>query len=79
MAQIYGKPPQNVEGNHALAITVVSRTMRALNEADADLEADVIEYSELKASSPTTERPLNRPGFRRGSFTWLPSIGCCLS
>ena len=57
MAQIYGKPAQNVEGNHAVTITVLSRTLAALEEPDvASSKGEVIEYAELQASPESSSQ-----------------------
>jgi hypothetical protein len=63
LAQVYGKPKQNVESKHEHTITVVSRLGEALARADSEAREnaeaalkeqaalpapDVIEYSELE-------------------------------
>jgi hypothetical protein len=47
MAQIYGKPQQNIQAKHEVTIQVVNRTREALMQPAADVELDEPDVREL--------------------------------
>jgi hypothetical protein len=67
LAQVYGKPKQNIESKHQVSINVVNRLGEAIRRAEIEQELkeqaalpapDVIDYSELE---PPTANGASEP------------------